>query len=501
MAAQPRGAGHARTFPGGYVFRQLKGDIASDSGIAEAPFPARVVVPLAQGFGAKVPALVGQGDTVAAGQIIGRNDETVSTPIHAPVSGRVTRLFKLDLGDGEVTALEITADGSRNWQRLKRAYSDPAKAAPEQLAETLYLAGVTALAKRGIPTPFKSAPVGQDGVESLLVSAVHSEPYSLPNTVVLVPNLDAFASGVRLLRRALGGVRAIVGLDERDAALRPQIESALSGDGVEVVLVAAKFPAESDEVLTEVLLRRLVPDGKTGLDVGSLVVDVAACLAAHAACVEGAPLIERLVALGGTGHQAPGVVRVRVGTPARSLVAGRLVEPALLVENGALAGRIVSSDDTWGLTALFEDTSRPFMGWMAPGFDFDSMSRAYGSTYFPPKARRVDTGLSGELRPCIQCGYCSTVGPRDLLPYHLDKLLAIDAIDEAEAMRLFGCIECGLCSYVCVSKIPLMTDIAAGKKRIVAEHEAERAELARKQAEEETRRAAEAARTGQGDAA
>jgi Na+-transporting NADH:ubiquinone oxidoreductase subunit A len=200
------------------------------------------------------------------------------------------------------------------------------------------------------------------------------------------------------------------------------------------------------------------------------------------------------------------VLRVRVGTPARALVAGRLVEPALLVENGALAGRIVSSDDwpvtraTWGLTALFEDTSRPFMGWMAPGFDYDSNSRAFAASYFPPKARRADTGLSGELRPCIQCGYCAAVCPRDLLPFYLDKLLAIDATEEAEAMRLFGCIECGLCSYVCVSKIALMTDIAAGKKRIVAEREAERAEIARKQAED-VRRAAEAARAGQGDAA
>jgi len=141
------------------------------------------------------------------------------------------------------------------------------------------------------------------------------------------------------------------------------------------------------------------------------------------------------------------------------------------------------------------------LSWMGPGFDYDSTSRAFVSGFLPPKRKRVDTNLSGELRPCIQCGYCAEVCPRDLLPYHLDKLLAVDAIDEAEEMRLFGCVECGLCSYVCVSKIPLMANIIKGKKHVIEEHEAERAELDRKQAEEEARRAAEAERGAQEGAA
>ncbi len=504
-------AARTRTFPGGYVFKLFKGAIEPGLTVGDVAFPSRVIVPLSQGFGAEVPSLVKESDPVVAGQIIGRDDETVSTPVHAPVSGRVAGFSKVARPGGEVTAVEIAADGSREWQRLERTYGDPAAADPKQLAETLYLGGVTALASKGIPTHLNSSPVGPDGVETLLVSAVHSEPYAMPNDVVLGPNVAAFASGVRLLGRALGGVRAIVGLDERDAALAPELESAFSGDGVEVVLVPAKFPVEYDEVLTEVLLRRAVPDGKTGLDVGALVVDVQACLAAHAACVEGQPVIERLIALGGTGYSETAIVRARVGTPARQVVEGRLVEASVLIENGALAGRLVpdgGADEawpvtraTWGLTALYEDTSRPLMGWMAPGFDFDSTSRVYASGYIPPKARRADTNLSGELRPCIQCGYCAEVCPRDLLPFHLDRLLSVDAIDEAEEMRLFGCIECGLCSYVCVSKIPLMTHIIAGKRHIIEEHEAERAELLKKQAEEEARRATEAKREGQGDAA
>jgi electron transport complex protein RnfC len=494
----------ARTFPGGYVFKRFKGELISGLRVADAPLPSRAIVPLAQGFGAEVRPLVKEGDTVAAGQIVGRDDESVSTPVVAPVSGRVERLLEvacagtLEVPGGKVTAVEIRSDGSKSWQPVARKYGDALNAPPEQLAETLYLAGVTALGKKGIPTPFNSSPVAVDAVDALVVSAVHSEPYSLPNDAILEPNLDAFVSGVRILQRVLGGPRTVIGLDARDAAFAPKLESTLSADGVDVAIVRPKFPVEREEVLTEVVLGRIVPDDKAALDVGVLVVDVQGCLAVHAACVEGKPLIERLVALGGTGYRETGIVRARIGTPARQLVADRLVEASLLVHNGALAGCPILNGDwpvtraTWGLTALHEDTSRPFMGWMAPGFDFDSTTRAFGASWFPPRARRADTNMAGELRPCVQCGYCPEVCPRDLLPFHLDRVLAIDAIDEAEAMRLFGCIECGLCSYVCVSKIPLMADIVRGKARVIEEREQEAAELRRKQAEEEARRAAEA---------
>jgi electron transport complex protein RnfC len=495
MAATIRGATRARAFPGGYVFKHLKGELAPGLAVADAPMPARVVVPLAQGFGAQVPALVGQGATVAAGQIVGRDDKTVSTPIVAPVSGRVERILELDGPAGRVAAIEIKPDGSKNWQPIKRAYNDALNARPEQLAETLYLAGVSALGKAGIPTPLNSSPVAPDAVDTVVVSAVRSEPYTLPNGAILAPNVKPFASGLRILQRIFGGAKALIGLDERDAALVGEIEAALPG-GADVALVRPKFPAEHDEVIAELLTGRVVADGKTGLDAGVLVVDVAACLAVHEACVEGKPLIERLVALGGTGYTEPAIVKARIGTPARELVARRLVEQALVVHNGALAGWPLLDGDwpvtrsTWGLTALHEDTSRPFIGWMAPGFDYDSTTRCFGSSWFPPKARRADTNMAGELRPCIQCGACAQVCPRDLLPFHLDKLLGVDALDEAEALRLFGCIECGLCSYVCVSKIPLMTDIIAGKKRVLEEREQEAAELRRKQAEEEARQAA-----------
>jgi electron transport complex protein RnfC len=497
MAATVRGATRARTFPGGYVFRHLKGDIEAGLEVVDVPLPERAIVPLAQGFGAEVPALVKQGDRVVAGQVIGRDDNTVSTPVHAPVSGRVERFIKIETPDGEVTAVEIKPDGSKNWQPIERKYSNARSAPPEQLAETLYLAGVTALGNVGIPTPFKSSPVGPEAVEIIVVSAVRSEPYTLRNDAVLVPNAKAFASGVLILQRTFGGAKAIVALDARDAALVETILGEL--EGAEVRLVAPKYPAEYDEVVTELVTGRGVPDGKTGLDVGVLVVDVQACLAVHAACVEGKPLIERTIALGGTGYETPAIVKARIGTPARWLVKDRVAGEHSLIHNGSLAGWLVTDLDwpvtraTWGLTALHDDTSRPFMGWMAPGFDFDSNSRAFGSSYFPPRARRADTNMAGELRPCIQCGYCSEVCPRDLLPFHLDKLLRVDAIDEAEELRLFGCIDCGLCSYVCVSKIALMTNIIAGKRRVIEEHEQEAAELRRRQAEEETRRAAEGA--------
>ena len=42
--------------------------------------------------------------------------------------------------------------------------------------------------------------------------------------------------------------------------------------------------------------------------------------------------------------------------------------------------------------------------------------------------------------------------------------------EEAEATGLDRCIECGLCSYVCPSKIELLSELRAGKRRVEEEN-------------------------------
>ncbi len=55
--------------------------------------------------------------------------------------------------------------------------------------------------------------------------------------------------------------------------------------------------------------------------------------------------------------------------------------------------------------------------------------------------------------PCIFCGACVPVCPKQLSPHVL--LLAYDQPEAQRAANLSGCVECTLCDQVCPSEIPL----------------------------------------------
>ena len=83
-----------RRFSGGYRFRRFEGEPGGE--IIEIGIPEKVIIPLKQGFGKEVKPVVNRGDRVEAGQIIGRDDDSISTPVHSSVNGTVEDIVKID---------------------------------------------------------------------------------------------------------------------------------------------------------------------------------------------------------------------------------------------------------------------------------------------------------------------------------------------------------------------------------------------------------------------
>ena len=76
------------TFPGGLHPPEYK-EITEDCSIQTVPVPGQVSVLLSQHIGAICKPLVNKRDKVHAGQMIGKADAFVSSPIHSPVTGTV----------------------------------------------------------------------------------------------------------------------------------------------------------------------------------------------------------------------------------------------------------------------------------------------------------------------------------------------------------------------------------------------------------------------------
>ena len=76
------------------------------------PVPDNVVIPMNVHIGAPAVITVKEGDTVEVGQLIAETGGFVSSPVHASVSGVVTKIDKITATNGSlVDAVFIKSDG------------------------------------------------------------------------------------------------------------------------------------------------------------------------------------------------------------------------------------------------------------------------------------------------------------------------------------------------------------------------------------------------------
>ncbi len=436
--------------------------------LKEAQLPPEVVIPMRQGFGEEVLPSVKAGEKVKAGQIIGIDSASCSSPVHATVNGIVKDLCRIKRFGQETGAVVIESDGSNGWSRTDPVYTCFTESTPDEIGKMLYVSGVASLGRSGFPTPYNSSPLQPDHVDSIIVNAVNSEPFAPSNEIMLAGKVDKFLDGVEILKRALPGhVEAYVGIDDRDKEIIKEMEKA--EDWLHVYPLRPKYPQCHDVVLVRTILGR---EGSVS-DVQAVVMDVQSVLHGYDAVVEGKPVIERIVALGGSGFRENVFLKVRVGTRLEHVIKSlsRSAEVRYIC-GGIMTGSAcddlsIPLDRTVNcIVALEENRDREFLSFLRPGIHRGSFSNAFLSSLSPVLSKELDTNVKGEYRPCIYCNYCETVCPVGLMPYLLSKYVTRDMTDEAERHGISACIECGLCTYVCPSKIPLMTHIQEGKAEI-----------------------------------
>ncbi|MBM4142617.1 MAG: 4Fe-4S dicluster domain-containing protein [Lentisphaerae bacterium] len=464
-----------RPFSGGYRFSRFQGQPAASLVALDAP--RRVIIPLRQGFRDAAKSLVGPGDAVAAGQVVGADEARLCSPVHASVAGVVEEVRASDAGDAGGTIVIRTAP-SGPLKKLPGHSPRWADLSGEAIGDLLYRAGVAALGG-GIPTRHRSALIEPGEVEAILVRDTGSEMYCPSLSVVLgEERLRAFVEGLLILQKALRGAPVHVAIDRRESVLVGRLSRALSGRaGVALHPLEPRYPQDFDAVLVPALLGRPFPHGYAAANIGVVTLDCQAVVHAYEAVAEGKPLIERIVALCGPGCRRPVHARVPVGAPladaARLAGAG---EGVRFVKNSTLTGPKLADpqvpiDRTFAaVVALPERGPAGLLPFARPGFREDAHSRTFLSCLLPT-ARAASASLKGEPRPCVSCGYCQDVCPAGIIPHLLYKYVAKGYFEDllATELRIFDCIGCNLCSYVCPSKIGVAEHVRIGQDRLLKE--------------------------------
>jgi len=513
--------GTLQTFKGGHYFGRFEG--TPRGRIQSAPLPPRAIIFLKQGFGEAVTPLVKEGDKVLAGQIIGRDDEKLSTPVHSSISGVVKKIEERPhpLG-GFSKAIIIESDGKDDWQLLERSSINFERMSPDEVGLILYQAGVTDGGKCGFPTSFKSSPANPSRIKYLLINAIETEPYLEADNQLLYEEFEKFVTGIKILRSVLGNVAVHIGIGYNRPRIIEELEILFEyHDWLHIHPLRPKYPQGDDEVLIRTLLGLRVPSGGYAVDSGAVVCDVQHAVAAYEAVIEGRPFIERVISVGGSAVAEPVNLKVRVGTPLGEIIHKqvKVSEPARIIVGGVMRG--LAQNDHAKLTELerqltelearlktaaaeekmalapqlnklrtarrelserikfameapitrntpaviaLSEAAKELMPVAGPGFDKDSFTKAFFS--LPWVTKKASTSLNGLPRPCVKCGYCTDVCPSNLVPIMIAEFSTQDMLLEAQELDIFACIECGLCTYVCPSKIPVMTQILEGKRKI-----------------------------------
>lgn len=454
----------------GYRFGNIKGASYPDN-IETLPPPDKVVIPLKQGFSVETDCLVKKGDQVRAGEIIGRDDHTYSSPVHSPVNG-VVEYFESFVEKHEPHyGVVIRRDHEDNRSYLPIPNAGPFDKTREEISEILYLSGVTSLGATGIPSFHHTSDLHVDNVEVLVVNGLSTEPFSLPYDPLIIGRADDFIDGLRMLVKLLNTGKNVHIAFPTGSVIIDTLQGRI-GEEVNIHSVEPKYPLDCDEIITEITTGRRVPDGGTPSEVNVVLVTAQDILHINDAIVFGKPLIEKTVSIGGTACKQSKLVRVTIGSPIEWLIIDNIkegIDNRILI-GGAMRGEPIVSlshpvgRDFSSITILEENREKELLYFLKPGSSSVSFSRAYMSAFLPDRIGMPDTNLQGEKRPCIYCSYCEDACPRRLVPHLYSKMVNFDLAEGAIKYGMEACIECGLCTFVCPSKITLVEDIQKGKK-------------------------------------
>jgi Na+-translocating ferredoxin:NAD+ oxidoreductase subunit C len=429
------------TFRGGVHPREDK-EATEHKPVEVLPLPARVSIPLSQHTGAPSKAAVEKGSLVKTGTLIGEPAGRISAATHASVSGTVADVADLPhpLTGRRGPTVIIDSDGTDTPDEAIRE-RDYSGFTVEQIVETLRVSGVVGMGGAAFPTYFKLTPPKEKPIDTLLINGCECEPFLTADHRLMLEQPAEIVEGVAILAKALGVKNVVIVIEDNKPDAVKTMSAAAASPGFKVRKLKTKYPQGAEKQLIKATARREVPSGGLPMDVGCVVQNVGTALAVRDALRLNRPLYERVTTVTGPGIRDPKNLRVRIGTPVRTLIdfcGGYATEVGKLIMGGPMMGIAVSSDEV----PVLKGTSGVLV-----------LGRA--ATVF-------------DEHDCIRCGRCVEVCPMGLAPLRLNNLIRRGQLEAAKDEHVKDCIECGCCAYACPSKIRLVHQIKYAKSEIAA---------------------------------
>ena len=429
-----------KTFPKGGI-HPPENKITASKAIKRMPVPKTVYVPIAQHIGIPSEIIVDRKDKVEIGQVIAKSGGFVSSNIHSPVAGTVTKLDMIVDSSGYKKQCIVIRTDPKNESNLeipdfplKREISLSQKDILQHITDY----GIVGLGGATFPSHVKLDIKNDKHVDCLIINGVECEPYLTADHRLMLEKSEEIIVGIQILMRALHIKKAVIGIENNKKDAIEVLKKATESDPrIKVSALRVKYPQGSEKQLIRAILKREVPKGGLPMDVGVIVHNVGTIFAIYQAVQYDQPLTERVVTVTGKKLNNPSNFWVKIGTPIKDLVeeVGGVPEGTRKIVNGGpMMGKAIKNTDvpitkgTSGILIISEE-----------------------------EASRK------EPKNCIRCSQCVFVCPMGLEPHLLMNLSEKGLYERAAKEDVMTCIECGSCSYVCPSHRPLLDYIRFGK--------------------------------------
>ena len=393
-------------------------------------------------IGMKPTMLVTEGDQVACGQPLFSDKKNEGVIFTAPVGGEVMAVNRGAKRKFESLVIRVKESESLGFCDPE---TRPANLGPEGLRSLLI--------NSGLWTSFRTRPYGKiPGVESepaaLFITAMDSSPVGPDMKAVIDHRKDDFLLGMQALTILINSpvylchAGDLTGLEN----LASQVEE-----------VVFEGPHPAGLPSTHIHFIEPVNENKTVWHIGAQdVCGLGGLLRTGKLCSE------RLVALGGPSFKKPRHVKTIIGASIDELCRAEIIddEPSRLLSGSILDGR--QADSMRGflgryhqqISCLPEGDGRQLFGWLRPGGDRFSVSRAFLTAFTKPLKVPFNTAVWGGDRAIFPLGTYEKVMPLDFVPIYFLKSLASGNTERAKEL---GCLELieedlALCSYVCPGK-------------------------------------------------
>lgn len=293
--------------------------------------------------------------------------------------------------------------------------------------------------------PFSQVPAIDSTPRAIFVTAMDTNPLAADPAVVIAAAGDALEHGLTVLSRLT---------DAKIYLCKAENTQVKAPSKVQVETFAGPHPAG----LPGTHIHFLDPVSMTKIVWHINYQDV---IAIGKLFVTGELDTSRVIALAGPVVKNPRLLKTVLGASLEDLTAGELDGTGHRIISGSvLAGKTAVGVHAYlgrfhsQVSVLAEGYEKVFLGWIAPGAQKFSVTRAYLAHLNPKRLFNMTTTTNGSDRAMVPIGNYERVMPLDMLPTLLLRDLLVGDTDGAISL---GCLELdeedlALCTFVCPGK-------------------------------------------------